>query len=303
MMHWLLSYKFNGCTLCALAFLSPVLFAASSVSFQRDPNFSAVVQVYLNDSGPYSFLLDTGSGRSLVSLEILKQLKAPYQSKQKLITASGADFVDSYRLDSLRVGDRISRKIDVLGVPMGRGNRIPLAGLLGQDFLQQFDYILDYGRKQLIFEDGNEFKALLDKDVDVYEMQRYARMMLIMLPPQSPRKKPFLLVLDSGISGLILFNQTLDAFGLDLDHRSLEPESLSTILGRDVGLGGIFRSLRFKGSKLKNQKVFIVPASPIYEILIEDGLLPTSFFQSLYVCNSRNMIALNPVLDGSSNSE
>jgi hypothetical protein len=169
--------------------------------------------------------------------------------------------------------------------------------------LQQFDYILDYGRKQLIFEDGNEFKALLDKDVDVYEMQRYARMMLIMLPPQSPRKKPFLLVLDSGISGLILFNQTLDAFGLDLDHRSLEPESLSTILGRDVGLGGIVRSLRFKGSKLKNQKIFITPALAIYEILIEDGLLPTSFFQSLYVCNSRNMIALNPVLDDSSDIE
>lgn len=299
MKHWLLLLKFSARLLGTLAFFSPALFASSSVSFQNYPNFSPVVQVYLNDSGPYLFLLDTGSGRTMISLEILKQLKAPYQRRQNLITASGVSSVECYRVEVLRVGSKISREIDVLGVPMGEGEKIPLAGLLGQDFLGQYDYIIDYGHRRLIFEDGNEFKAFLDNGIDVYEIQRYAQLMLIMLPPQSLRKKPFLLVLDSGITWLTIFSQTPNAYGLDLNYRSLEPEFLSTILGHDVGLGGVVRCLRFKGSKLKNQKVFITRASQINHILIEDGLLPTSFFQSLYVCNSRNLIALNPVLDDS----
>jgi hypothetical protein len=302
-MHRLLLPRFNAHALCALALLSPALFAGPSVPFQSDPIFSAVVPVYLNNSGPFPFLLDTGSGRTVISLEVLKQLKSPYQSQQKLITASGVSSVECYRVEALRVGDKQSRDLDVLGVPMAKGGKIPLAGLLGQDFLRQFDYILDYGRSQLIFEEGNEFKALLDKGLDVYEMQQYAKLMLIMLPPQSPRKKPLLLVLDSGITGLILFSRTLDAYGLDLDSRSLKPEFLSTVLGHDIGVGGIFRSLHLKGSKLKNQKVFLARAFAIHEILIEDGLLPTSFFRSLYVCNSRNLIALNPILDSAPTSD
>ena len=293
-MHRLLLLKLLACMLCPLAFMPPSIFAGSAVAFQRNPIFSAIVPVYLNDSGPYSFLIDTGSGRTLVSLEILRQLKIPYQRQQKLITASGTDSVECYRMDAIRVGERTSRAIDVLGVPMDVGKEIPLSGVLGQDFLGQFDYILDYGNRQLIFEDGNEFKAFLDKGIDVYEMQQYAQLMLIMLPPQSLRKKPLLLVLDSGITGLAIFSQKPDAYGLDMNLRSLKPESLSTITGHDVGLGGIIHCLRFKGSKVKNQRVFIANTSQNPQILVEDGLLPTSFFQSLYICNSKSLIALNP---------
>ena len=114
-----------------------------------------VVDVRVNGLGPFRFILDTGTARSIVSDDLARELRAPVVAKSEVVTSAGTDMRLVVRLGSLALA---SSRVDGLLAPVIPGDRLlqlgpRVRGLLGQDFLSAFNYTLDYRRARLTWDE------------------------------------------------------------------------------------------------------------------------------------------------------
>lgn len=121
-----------------------------AVPLAVDDRGSIVVHVRVNDQGPFKFILDTGSSRSIVSDDLARELAAPVVAQSEVVTSAGSDVRLVVHLASVALD--ASARVDALLAPvlpaanlaqLGRGVR----GLLAQDFLSAFnDTLRERGR-------------------------------------------------------------------------------------------------------------------------------------------------------------
>ena len=128
---------------------------AQPVPLAIDSRGGIVVQIRVNDEGPFKFMLDTGSARSLVSDDLARVLVAPVVAKSEVITSAGSDMRLVVRLASLALGPARVGAILAPVLPTAHLARLgpDVQGLLGQDFLSAFNYTLDYRRARLVWDD------------------------------------------------------------------------------------------------------------------------------------------------------
>ena len=130
--------------------------SAPAVPLRIDARGAALVPVHVNGAGPFIFVLDTGSSRSIVSWALARELEAPAVARSQIVGSAGSQMGIVVRLASVAVGS--ARVADVLAPvvdesrlsELGRGIR----GVLGQDFLAGFNYTLDYRRARLTWDDA-----------------------------------------------------------------------------------------------------------------------------------------------------
>jgi predicted aspartyl protease len=125
------------------------------VPLSIDAQGGIAVEVRVNDSGPYRFLLDTGASRSIVSETLARELGAPVVAKTEVVTIAGADVRPVVRLASLSLA---ASRVEGVLAPVLPDARLPqlgrrLRGVLGQDFLSAFNYTLDYRRSRLTWDE------------------------------------------------------------------------------------------------------------------------------------------------------
>lgn len=127
----------------------------SAVPLTIDAHGGIVVQVRVNGSGPFKFILDTGASRSVVADNLARELGAPVVAKSEVVTSAGSDVrlvvrLTSVALDGSRVDALLAPVLPAANLAqLGRGVR----GLLGQDFLSAFNYTLDYRRSRLTWDE------------------------------------------------------------------------------------------------------------------------------------------------------
>jgi predicted aspartyl protease len=123
----------------------------ASVPIDIDAHGAVFVDVRVNDSGPYRFVVDTGSSRSIVSDRLAREVGAPVAARSEIVTSTGSEVRVVVRLASLSVAS--VRRADVLApvLPEARLSRLGpgVRGLLGQDFLSAFTYTIDYHHARL----------------------------------------------------------------------------------------------------------------------------------------------------------
>jgi predicted aspartyl protease len=128
----------------------------AGVPLSIDDKGGIIVDVRVDGAGPFKFLLDTGTSRTVVADDLARELGAPVVAKSEVVTSGGPDL----RL-VVRLGSIVMSSMHVDGVlapvvpasrlaPLGRGVR----GLLGQDFLSAFNYTLDYRRARLTWDEA-----------------------------------------------------------------------------------------------------------------------------------------------------
>jgi hypothetical protein len=275
-----------------LQFQNEPLLAESAVGFDLVNGQFIVVSVFINQSGPYHFMLDTGSSVTLVDPELIAKLGGAFLGNRQLATPVGSRSVPCFRIDEFRLGSRVAKFLNVLTVPVVslKGKRV--LGLLGQDFLGSFNYVLDYKHKMLLFEENHEFEKNLSSGI--FNTYRYAQRVLVMLPPQSSASRPSLFVLDSGAQQLTLFGHQHGGLGFDLKS-GCQPGNLYSVVGNQTGLASWIGSFNIGGNAFSDLSV-VVSNDPQRTgwFRIENGLLPTSYFQSIYFNNSEGYVSFNP---------
>ena len=223
--------------------------------------------VYINGHGPYRFLVDTGAQTNEVDRELARSigLHAEYQSE--LATPTGVTLAGGGRgievaLSTVRAGDEEFLYTDLRGVRQVSTN---IQGVLGEEFLARFDYLLDLKNHRLDFggiePEGIRVKfRMIDGLPSVYTSLGW-------------------LVLDSGADHLVLFGG--------------EPAKTTHLLWtgsgfRGVGLSGP-KSLIIEAQTIARTESVVVPHQNGNQA---DGLLPGRLFRSIYISNSKGYATL-----------
>jgi len=136
--------------LCAL--LSPVSFGVQAVAkLNIVDGVLLVVPVSINESGPYSFVLDTGSNRTLIRNDLLKTLGISSQRLVPLNMPNGVIYVHETVAKSVAVAGLSVNDLEIEGIDAIQITRMgaSIQGILGQDFLKHFDVLIDNRAKTL----------------------------------------------------------------------------------------------------------------------------------------------------------
>ena len=117
--------------------------------------YQVVLQAYINGSGPYDFLLDTGSQITMIDETLASELHIKTSTKASLVGVSLQGKGGKYALlDSVRVGENAKvGSIYAMAFDMNdlRSAGYAVRGLIGEDFLSHFDATIDNTHNRVCF--------------------------------------------------------------------------------------------------------------------------------------------------------
>ncbi len=135
----------------------------ASVPLHLVNGYQMMVAVSIGHSGPYEFLLDTGAQFTMIDPSLAAELHL--QSNGSL-PVSGVGFVTTssvVRLDHLEVGPHAVSNLAVLEFDVHKiqPRYSNLRGILGEDFLLQFDMLIDNGHRMLCLDNSSVLRAAI----------------------------------------------------------------------------------------------------------------------------------------------
>jgi len=124
----------------------------------RKVNSRLAVEVHVNGSGPYKFVVDSGADTSVVGLRIARGLALPLGNPAVVNSMTARHIVDRVQVAELSVG---SSKFRNLQLPALKEIDVGGDGLIGIDALVQQRLLMDFEKKLIKVEDGRiPFKPL-----------------------------------------------------------------------------------------------------------------------------------------------
>jgi predicted aspartyl protease len=244
---------------------------SADVRFALSQHGEVVVPVFIGGEGPYRFLLDTGSSHTVISQTLATTLGAAPVAKAPFASSVGSILTLVVRLPVVVVGSARVESLLATSLPPDAARMLDgLSGVLGQDFLSQFDYTLDYRASRLSWRDEGQ----VEKGVRLVLEPSNGRF-LVHLPQDERCQCPVRLVPDSGANGVVLFaGRQADRLRVAAAVTTMR---VSTLSGDGTAGSVIVRSLLVGPATLRD-----VPAARVVlpEGTIEegDGLLPLSLF-------------------------
>jgi predicted aspartyl protease len=255
------------------------------VKFRLAREFLIVVPVQINDSETLEFLLDTGSNTSVVIPEVAARLKLRPVDRIEIVTAAGSVIAPRSFLPRLTLGGKSVANTEVLWSDLDELRRVDkrISGILGQNFLAQFNFTLNYRDRRINFSeaDENQFKQAVRLPFETNNEQILLTLKI--------KQKDLKFVLDSGAEGLILFAAGCRKLGNEVKP-SEQMMQVYTNTGKDQSRTGWLDKLQFGEKSLRGLSAVL-----LYGVeRTEDGLLPMHLFRSVYFNNRDGYVLLNP---------
>jgi len=277
---------------------TPAPAAASTIVKFRQIQTKIIVQVVVNQTGPFDFIFDTGSTTTLIDLDLAKRLSLSSTESASMLTMAGSRSVPRYSLESLTIGSKCVQNVRVLCSELREIHAISprIRGVLGENVLSGFDYILNYRDQSIEFEENGEFANTLQGAR--LSVGKDGGIVLIATKPSSPNKQASTFVLDSGASSFVIFRTASRRTDLEIDLRSSNMITVWTASGNRTAWTGRLRQLRIGSETISDLPVIVVDNRNAIDGSFENGLLPTRLFRSIYFNNAKNFVILNPQATG-----
>ncbi|HYJ47606.1 MAG TPA: aspartyl protease family protein, partial [Pyrinomonadaceae bacterium] len=250
----------------------------------------------VNDEGPFNFLLDTGTNSTLITPELARRLDLRPTDQIPLITLSGTEVVPRATLDSLALGTKSAKHLEVIfddlsGVRLADSK---ICGVLGQNFLSQFNYLINYRERYVEFEESGELERRFTGAPPLVLEQDEGKL-VVRSQTAEHAGETLRLVLDSGASHLVIFPPASFRMQLSAEHR--DSFLTTTSATNDPVRQGRLSQLIIGNERLTNLPVALILPRAEVESRNEDGLLPTSLFRTIFFQNDRHAVLLNPRAD------
>jgi predicted aspartyl protease len=285
----------NGLVALALLVLiyaqgSRVVLAEGTVRMRLLGGRLIVVPVYLNDQGPFDFLLDTGTTSTILTPELAARLGLRPVDRVTLITVGGARDVPRTRLHKLAMGGAALADVEALvsGLEQVRKLDPRVRGVLGQNFFERFNYTLDYDSRTVEFRGAGGAPPSGERIPFVVNEGR----LIVGASSGANAPRALRLVLDAAATDLVIFDDLGGSLALSFPVRSAA--LLLTEAGSSEARLARLGLLRVGDSRLKDVPVALLPGPTGRGARAEDGLLPTNLFSAIYFDHGDRYVIFNP---------
>lgn len=134
------------------------------VAISTDNSDRMTVPVSVGGKGPYDFLVDTGSERTVISRELAKQLRLTSGRAAILHSVMGANDVTTVHIPHLKVSSNV---ISVIDAPALSASNIGADGMLGIDSLRSQRVLFDFKAKTMSITPSSQKFERMDGDTIV----------------------------------------------------------------------------------------------------------------------------------------
>jgi predicted aspartyl protease len=223
------------------------------------------IPIRIDGKGPWNFVIDTGSQRTVISRDLADRLALQTRSEVTILSMTGRSQATTVAVPGLAFGND---KVDDIEAPVMEGDNLGAPGLLGLDGLHAKRLLLNFrtGRMEI---SNSARRISRDPDTIVVEARR---------------SKGQLILLDSDVNGMavniILDTGTNISVGnLALMNRlirkkrapTLEQASLISVTGEElIGLVGRIGRMRMGQVTLSDVPVLFADASPFEQLGLKD---------------------------------
>ncbi len=185
-----------------------------AMKLAKDDSARLTLPVMINGQGPFDFLIDTGSDRTVISRELADALKLPLGPHVIMHESAGVDNIQTAVIGELSIGARRIKHIEAPEVPAAS---LGAAGMLGVDALRNLHIVMDFKAMRLSSSDSRP-EPFETNTIVVHGRSRFGQLVLV---DAEVRGVPVFVVLDSG-SQLSVGNPALLKL---LTGHVLKPES------------------------------------------------------------------------------
>lgn len=134
------------------------------VAIKTDNADRMTVPVSVSGKGPYEFLVDTGSERTVISRELAKHLRLTSGRAAILHSVMGANDVATVHIPHLKVSSNV---ISVIDAPALSASNIGADGMLGVDSLRSQRVLFDFKAKTMSITPSNQPLERMEGDTIV----------------------------------------------------------------------------------------------------------------------------------------
>lgn len=241
----------------------------STTPFELLEDGSVVVPVTIGGTGPYRFVIDTGSSRTVIASRLSQALRLPVVAKTIVVTPSGRDVANVVRVSGLAVGPTSGATVTAVMMPADRyaaGQQVD--GLIGQDVLATAVYTIDYQQRVIVWHSPGDALPGVRLPLDVRDHR-----VLVTLPQRDNDPRPLSLIPDSGSDGLVLFAHAEDK----VRFTHMDVGLLSGLSGSRLARRVQLDDLVVGESRLESPLAVVVDSGEAAGVM-GDGLLPLHVF-------------------------
>ena len=127
-----------------------------TVDLDEDSARRMTVPVSIEGKGPFSFVIDTGAERTVISRKIADRLALEDEEPAELMSIAGTSMVDMVFVPSLTLGQK---SYNGLVSPVLAARHIGADGILGLDGLQDQRILFDFVLNQIFIEDADKERS------------------------------------------------------------------------------------------------------------------------------------------------
>ncbi len=275
----------------------PAIAAPATIRFKIAKDFLIVVPVTINGSGPYDFVLDTGSNNTMLDEKLADELALPRGNEGISAGVTGPVTLSAVYANSFSIAGAAVAGKNLFLFTSAKLQDLPqkTRGILGEDFLQNFDVLIDYRHQILQLESGlgTLAETLTGEHLPVQlsgtlqERPTFRRLIVNGRIQELGDHSPLSLLLDSGVNNCILFRRHL-VLGTSRQMIEAVPfnsSSLATMETRTV------RRLSLGKNEVNDLTVIARTAQSELDV---DGLIPTTLFHSIFISHRERFVILNP---------
>jgi len=254
-----------------------------------------IVPVSINGAGPYDFLLDTGCAKTIVDQTLAAELRLPSVGEKTIVGVLASNRAAVVHVNSLSVAGATVPGGEVfssghIATVAGR-----VRGVLGEDFLRNFDLLIDYRHQDIRFESpfGSMAQTAtgehlpLELSGTLHGKPTHNRLVISGHIPEFG-DTPLLLLLDSGANFLTLFQA-------NLGQSSNQQENVQTgNFNTWISSSAATRTIRYLSLGSHSVPNLTVVTFARHADVDTDGLVPASLFKSVFISSRGGFVILNP---------
>ncbi len=270
----------------------------ASLPFRTVNGHQMIVPVSINHAGPFSFLLDTGTQMTMVDPALAAALHLETTGKAEVASVGMQAAASFAQADLVEAGSHsvANQKVLVYDLANLQATGLNIQGVLGEDFLEQFDMLIDNGHSLLCLDDSAAMRTevkgsripLLAQAADGSQLASS----LIVVARLSDGMRPVRLKLDSGSNVPFLYNTS--------GYMALGMFQGVSLHGGSGGAQRNFMALPPQNVKIGSAELNKVPFITLAGAQKDsrtsdfDGLLTMGLFKRVFIDHADHDVVLDP---------